>query len=164
MRATIQEVGNSYGRLAVLEFAGTQSGKATFLCKCECGTEKVVAGGNLRSGGTQSCGCRQKTSRLQHGHTAHSVTTRTYQSWESMKARCSNPNRKEYIHYGGRGITVCERWRNSFENFLADMGERPEGKELDRYPNNDGDYEPGNCKWSTRKEQQNNRREYKKAA
>ena len=77
----------------------------------------------------------------------------TYQTWTNMRQRCSNPKRPDYKYYGGRGIKVCERWNNSFLAFIKDMGERPEGKTIDRYPNKDGNYEPGNCRWATAKEQ-----------
>lgn len=92
------------------------------------------------------------------GITTHGMSrTKTYNSWVSMLQRCYNPNETGYKNWGGRGITVCDAWNNSFEAFLADMGERPEGTSLDRIDNN-GDYEPGNCKWSTRKEQNLNKR------
>jgi hypothetical protein len=81
----------------------------------------------------------------------------TYRSWHGMRQRCSDPKQENYKYYGGRGITVCDRWQ-SFENFLADMGERPEGTSIDRYPDNDGNYEPGNCRWATRSQQQHNKR------
>jgi hypothetical protein len=92
-----------------------------------------------------------------HGHASQKLSG-TYSSWKAMKARCLNPNGKQWADYGGRGITICERWIHSFENFLADMGERPPGKTLDRYPNNDGNYEPGNCRWASGRQQQMNRR------
>jgi hypothetical protein len=82
--------------------------------------------------------------------------TASYRIWAGMKNRCLNPNNKDYARYGGRGICVCARWRESFENFLDDMGERPDGKSIDRWPNNDGNYEPGNCRWATAKEQREN--------
>lgn len=94
--------------------------------------------------------------RKKHSHTTHKSSSPTYKSWHMMKQRCLNKNYNQFADYGGRGITVCDRWLQ-FENFLADMGARPDGKTLDREDNN-GNYEPGNCKWSTRKEQQSNRR------
>lgn len=92
-----------------------------------------------------------------HGHTRHGLISREYRSWSSMKERCNNPNSISWKYYGARGITVCERWFK-FENFLADMGPRPQGTTLDRFPNKDGNYEPGNCRWATATEQRANRR------
>src|SRR5258708_3593459 len=93
---------------------------------------------------------------LRHGHVLGGRATPTYRTWCSMRARCLNPNFHKYKSFGARGITICERW-SKFENFLADMGERPEGKTLDRYPDKQGNYAPGNCRWATRSEQQRNR-------
>lgn len=100
-----------------------------------------------------------KGARERHGHARHRTSglSPTYQSWQAMLRRCRDPRHPHFADYGGRGITVCERWRR-FEDFLADMGERPAGKTLDRYPNRDGNYEPGNCRWATRREQQENRK------
>jgi hypothetical protein len=91
-----------------------------------------------------------------HGH-ATGKRSATYRSWESMKSRCENPHSDQYPRYGGRGIRVCERWQSSFEHFLADMGERPEGTTLDRFPNSNGNYEVSNCRWANAKDQARNR-------
>jgi hypothetical protein len=96
-----------------------------------------------------------------HGHSGNRNPSPTYLSWQTMKARCGNPNNPKYKYYGGRGIRVCERWLNSFKDFLEDMGVRPEGKSLDRFPDNNGNYEPGNCRWASISEQRANQRPQK---
>lgn len=95
-----------------------------------------------------------------HGHSSRKLKTPTYGSWQAMKMRCFDVANKKFHLYGGRCITVCDQWKDSFEQFLADMGERPMGKTLDRYPNKNGNYEPGNCRWATQDEQHSNRRAY----
>jgi hypothetical protein len=168
MHNLIDLTGQSFGRLTVLERAGiSKGGRSQWLCVCQCDRESIVEGSNLRSGHTKSCGCWQtevvratglkNSDRLKHGHCAHHRPSSTYNSWLAMLQRCNWPKAMSYPRYGGRGITVCERWMK-FENFLADMGERPPGTSIDR-KDVDGNYEPGNCRWATRKEQRANRRQ-----
>ena len=133
------------------------------LCKCECGNEKVINLHSIKKGLTKSCGCLRKETTIEYNKTTKTIhghrgmkNTKTYTTWLSMKQRCLNPNHTFYHYYGGRGITICNRWINSFKNFLEDMGERPINKTLDRV-NSNGNYEPENCKWSTPKEQVANR-------
>lgn len=136
---------------------------ARWVCQCDCGETTTVRADSLKGGHIRSCGCLNNEQRVAnldtstHGHAKTGAHTRTYLAWENMRKRCYKENARRYSDYGGRGITVCDRWRDSFENFLADMGECPGKLTLDR-SNNNGNYEPGNCKWVTMKEQNNNRR------
>lgn len=146
---------NGY-RSGALEIIDTDySGrKPKIRVRCDCGTEKWIFRYNLKD--TRSCGCL-KPSFVREFHTKHGDSyTRTWRSWKSMLSRCRTASNSAYADYGGRGITVCDRWL-SYENFRADMGERPLGTSLDRI-NNDGNYEPANCRWATAVEQANNKR------
>ena len=128
-----------------------------WLCRCDCGVESPVQTNSLRRGESQSCGCLQREVTSATNATHRMRDTATYRSWNAMRNRCKNKRAERYPQYGGRGIAVCERW-NQFENFLTDMGKRPIGKTLDRYPDKNGNYEPGNCRWATVTEQNRNRR------
>lgn len=215
-------VGERYGILTILvehSERGSDGGRR-YVVRCDCGTEVVASGSQLKAGKRTSCGCQRRAPRLDlrrfpelwdaewltqqysveglgvnqvaqslgcspaavikhlriakiearpagptlvHGHALAERNSGTYRSWIGMKVRCYNPRWVGFHHYGGRGITVCDRWRNSFENFLEDMGERPEGKTVDRI-DVDGNYEPSNCRWATQSEQLRNRRPYRRKA
>lgn len=166
--AKSDHAGKRYGRLVAQIPVGSGWGRnIKWECLCDCGKTCEIVGVSLSNGTTKSCGClsldltaAQGRRNATHGHTKGYGTTPVYSSWNNMFARCYNPKNKDYYLYGGRGIRVCDRW-NRFENFLEDMGPTWEkGLTIDRYPNNDGNYEPGNCRWATRLQQVQNRRKY----
>lgn len=155
--------GRRYTRLLVVRPAGYRVLDCGVIhwwwhCQCDCGTKVVVSSQNLRKGDVKSCGCyrRERGGSLNRRHgLTHSPA---HHSWLAMKQRCLNPKHSAFRNYGGRGITICQRWINSFENFLADMGERPEGTSLDRIDVDKG-YSPENCRWATKSEQARNVRQ-----
>lgn len=153
--------GQRFGKLLVIRpKESTKKRHITWDCLCDCGNQTTAVGVYLRSGSKQSCGCLRSEiiaeASTKHGHSRAQKASPTYISWASMRTRCLNKNAKNFEHYGGRGISVCERWKH-FVNFLNDMGERPEKMSLDRI-NVNGNYEPSNCRWATASEQVRNRR------
>lgn len=150
-------IGQRFGQLVVLSPVEGR-GDRRWLCRCDCGREKTVIGYNLRSGNSKACGlCRRPTfGALKHGHSTKTTISPTYHSWTAMKARCHDSTRDNAHCYVGRGITYDPRWED-FANFLADMGERPAGRNLDRRDNDQG-YFKANCRWATPTEQTRNRR------
>lgn len=159
--------GKQFSRLRVQWPAGLQGSRVLWLTLCKCGNLRIARGTHLTGGGVRSCGCLvrevaralilKKNPSLRHGHARHGKVTREFRTWDAMRQRCLNPKDQKYKDYGGRGIKICQRWLDSFENFLADMGPKPKGLSIDRR-DNDGNYTPKNCRWATPLQQRHNQR------
>ncbi|ECO0419392.1 hypothetical protein DFV33_04705 [Salmonella enterica subsp. enterica serovar Bareilly] len=155
----IDLTGKTFGRLTVLNRDTTWKGtRVKWVCLCTCGKRTSVAGSNLLKGTTSSCGCLAKELLVERSTTHGLSRSPEYGVWNAMINRCCNSNSANFGNYGGRGISVCERWKSSFENFIADMGRRPSNKHSIERVNNNGNYEPGNCIWATTTEQLSNKR------
>lgn len=154
-RRIVNHAGKRFGRLIAISFEGFKNGKGNALwsCLCDCGQYKITSSSKLVAGVTASCGCYAKECRLKHGM----LNSPEYRSWCHAKGRCCNPTDAAYEDYGGRGITMCQEWQDSFQAFYDHIGPRPKGRSLDRIDNEKG-YEPGNVQWATHKQQTRNQR------
>jgi len=151
-------VGERYGRLTVAKFGGRRNRRSYWVCVCDCGAEVEIRADSIRSGSTTSCGCAQKQA-VSEANSKHGMCeSPEYIAWTQARYRCGKKDHPNYRNYGGRGISVCDRWQDSFDAFYADMGPRPSDKHSLERVDNDKGYSPENCKWATSKEQGNNKR------
>jgi len=166
MATFIDLTGKRFGRLLVVSRVDNESKnrtKSKWFCNCDCGnTNKIVDGGNLRFGSVKSCGCLMRESRIKanliHGHTRHTKkNSKEYYCWVGIKTRCLNKNSPNYLRYGGRGIKMCDRWLESFQNFYEDIGPCPSSEHSIERKNRNGNYDKENCVWATAKIQNHNR-------
>lgn len=156
--------GRQFGRLTAIRRVGSNGMHSIWLCICQCGTEKQALSKHLTSGGVTSCGCRLREGNRVHGHTPKGTPPPPeYNSWQAAKDRCFNPANVRYARYGGRGISMCKEWVDSYATFIRDMGPKPPGTSIERMENDFG-YCPANCTWANAKEQANNRRKRKARA
>ena len=163
-------IARKFGRLTIIAAGQPRERRGrpvrTWVAQCDCGGAKTVVEEDLHAGSTRSCGCLKKQRLAEHiqrctkhGFARKNKKRSEYRVWRKMIERCEDARNKDFADYGGRGIAVCRRWRDSFELFYADMGPRPSAQHsIDRFPNNDGNYEPGNCRWATLREQGRNKR------
>lgn len=168
MPPLIDRDGQRYGSLTVVG-RSSETGRPMWICRCDCGQQTVVASSNLAAGNSQSCGyCNRSERQVKHGHARKRNNSPEYRTWTSIIGRCESPKRRDFKYYGGRGITICDRWRRGeggktgFECFLADMGRKPSPELSIEREDNDRGYEPDNCVWATRSEQMKNRRYFGK--